>query len=148
MECFSVLLEKEVHEGKITLVPKCKCINLSHLVFANGLMIFSREDVDSLTTIKRVLGTFANYSGLHVNKNKSKQIFTDVNESEMQAFLRILDFNLGKLPMRYLGVPLISGRLSYMDCSSIVESIKKRLAGWKTRPLSYAGRLTLSKSVL
>lgn len=50
--------------------------------------------------------------------------------------------------MRYLGVPLISGRLFYADCSSIMEKIKNKLAGWKTPPLSFAGRLMLIKSVL
>lgn len=50
--------------------------------------------------------------------------------------------------MRYLGVPLIAGRLSSKDCTSIVDKIKQRLTGWKTRPLSFAGQLTLLKSIL
>lgn len=129
MECFSVLLEREVHEGNIALISKCRTTNSSHLVFPDDLMIFSRTDVASLIAIKRVLNIFADYSRVHVNKNKSTQIFACVNESEVQALLRILDFNRGKLPMRYLGVPVISGRLLHMDCSSILESIKKRLAG-------------------
>lgn len=44
MEVFSCLIEKEVERGIISLIPKCKCINLSHLIFANDLMIFSRAD--------------------------------------------------------------------------------------------------------
>lgn len=148
MECFSVLLEKEVQEGNISLIPKCKCINLCHLIFADDLMIFSRADMVSLAIIDRVLNTFAEMSGLQVNKDKSTQMFAGVTDNEIQVLRRILHFNMGKLPMRYLGVPLISGRLSCADCSSILESIKNRLAGWKTQPLSYAGRLTLIKSIL
>lgn len=68
--------------------------------------------------------------------------------TEMTKQLRhITGFSLGALPIRYLGVPLVLGRLSYQDCSSIVEKVHKHLAGWKNRSLSYTGRLTLIKSI-
>lgn len=50
--------------------------------------------------------------------------------------------------MKYLGVPLISVKLSYQDYVPILDRMKKRLVGWKTRPLSYMGRLILIKVVL
>lgn len=52
--------------------------------------------------------------------------------------------NIGK----YLGFPLLSGRVKYSDFSYIVDKINSRLAGWKRKLLSRAGPVTLAKSVL
>lgn len=54
----------------------------------------------------------------------------------------------GHLHTRYLGVLLIVGNLSYQDCALIFDRIKRRLAGWKTRSLSYASKLVLIMVVL
>lgn len=58
MEVFSCLLEKEVERGTISLIPKWKCINLSHLIFVDDLIIFSKADSQSLNSIEGVLWIF------------------------------------------------------------------------------------------
>lgn len=148
MEIFSSLLEKEVREKRISLIPKCKGMRLSHLIFADDLMIFSKANKESLEAINNTLRRFSKIFGLHVNKEKSTQIFAGVTTKMSEQLRQVTGFTLGALPMQYLGVPLVSGRLSYQECSSIVDKVQKWLAGWKNRPLSYAGRLTLIKSVL
>lgn len=148
MEVFLCLLEKEVERGNISLIPKCKCINLSHLIFADDLMIFSKVDAISLNSIEGVLHTFSSYSGLHVNRDKSSQIYANISIQDHDLLHGITGFSLGLLPMKYLGVPLIASKLTYQDCALILDHMRKRLAGWKTRPLSYVGKLTLIKSVL
>ncbi|GJX14750.1 hypothetical protein Tco_0206508 [Tanacetum coccineum] len=52
------------------------------------------------------------------------------------------------LPVKYLGVPLISSRLVDKDCKVIVEQAKNRIGDWKNKSLSFAGRLELCKSVI
>lgn len=83
-----------------------------------------------------------------MNKQKSTQIFAGLLESMVEQLKQITGYYIGSLAMRYLGVPLIAGRLSYKDCSNIVDKIKQRLIGWKTKPLSFARRLSLLKSIL
>nr|WMB96789.1 reverse transcriptase [Solanum melongena]WMB97011.1 reverse transcriptase [Solanum aethiopicum] len=51
--------------------------------------------------------------------------------------------NLGK----YLGVPLIHGRVSKQTYREIVEKVNNRLSGWKNKTLNLAGRATLISSV-
>ena len=45
--------------------------------------------------------------------------------------------------MKYLGVPLISTRLSHCDCQPLLEKIMAKIQSWTSRALSYAGRLQL-----
>ncbi|KAJ8440029.1 hypothetical protein Cgig2_020517 [Carnegiea gigantea] len=49
---------------------------------------------------------------------------------------------------RYLGTPTINGRVTKHTFDSIMNRVDKRLAGWKTRILSNAGRLTLVQTVI
>ncbi|GJX85369.1 reverse transcriptase domain, reverse transcriptase zinc-binding domain protein [Tanacetum coccineum] len=55
---------------------------------------------------------------------------------------------LGALPVRYLGVPLISSRLLYRDCKILVEKLKSRVNDWRNKFLSFDGRLQLIWLVL
>jgi hypothetical protein len=52
----------------------------------------------------------------------------------------------GKLPVRYLGVHLISSRLSAADCRMLIEKITSRIDSWTSKNLSFAGRLQLLSS--
>ncbi|XP_059441594.1 uncharacterized protein LOC132173929 isoform X2 [Corylus avellana] len=54
----------------------------------------------------------------------------------------------GHFPVRYLGVPLISSRLSAADCGALLSRISGRIDSWLSKNLSYAGRLQLLSSVL
>lgn len=62
--------------------------------------------------------------------------------------LSTLLYKEGVLPMRYLGVPLISTKPRATDCDSLVHRIVARVKSWTSRALSYAGRIQLIKSVL
>ncbi|GKG09035.1 hypothetical protein Tco_0334867, partial [Tanacetum coccineum] len=55
---------------------------------------------------------------------------------------------LGKLSMKYLGVPLLAKCLRISNCKQLVDKVKDRIGDWKNRFLSYAGRLQLISSVL
>jgi hypothetical protein len=54
----------------------------------------------------------------------------------------------GFLLVRYLGVPLITKRLSFVDCEDLVAKILERIDSWLIRHLSFAGRLQLISFVL
>jgi len=49
---------------------------------------------------------------------------------------------------RYLGVPTITGRVTKSTYQSILDKVANRLAGWKTKCLSLAGRTTLIQSTI
>ncbi|KAJ9536708.1 LOW QUALITY PROTEIN: hypothetical protein OSB04_un000093 [Centaurea solstitialis] len=87
-------------------------------------------------------------SGLKPNLGKSSVYFSNVDPQTLQAILDILPFNVGNLPFRYLGVPLSSKRLIVNDFAPLVANVRSRLLNWKTKFLSFGGRIQLIRSVL
>ncbi|GJU26065.1 hypothetical protein Tco_1164686 [Tanacetum coccineum] len=59
------------------------------------------------------------------------------------GILSIMSFFESELPVKYLGVPLISSRLLNKDCKILVEKARNRIGDWKNKSLSFAGRLQL-----
>ena len=57
-------------------------------------------------------------------------------------------FKIGELPVKYLGVPLVTRRLLAKDCEALMDRLKARITNWSTKMLSYAGRVQLIQSIL
>lgn len=49
---------------------------------------------------------------------------------------------------KYLGVPIIHEWVSRRSFQFIMEKVDKRLSNWKANTLSFAGHLTLTKSII
>ena len=111
-------------------------------------MVFCRGELNSVRVIKDALDTFSSLSGLAPNEAKSSVFLSGVSVQLQRQIVSILGFSIGSLPIRYLGVPLISTRLKATDCRALVDRILGRIKVWTNRFLSYAGRLQLIQSVL
>ncbi|GJT25925.1 hypothetical protein Tco_0895862 [Tanacetum coccineum] len=64
------------------------------------------------------------------------------------AILNVLPFEEDTLPVKYLGIPLVSSRLAYRDFKELVEKVQNRINNWKNKFLSFAGRLKLIQSMI
>ena len=149
METFNLLFQRKIQkENSFKYHWRCKDQKITHLCFADDLMIFCHGNIASVKVIKDSLNEFAGIAGLHPNLSKSNIFFGNVNPRTKKNILDTLQFVEGKLPMRYLGIPLITTRLFVNDCKKLVEKVKTRIADWKNKLLSYAGRLQLISSVL
>ena len=87
-------------------------------------------------------------SGLKINFHKSLICGVGVEVGLVEQFAAQLNCLSQKLPIKYLGLPLGSNPGRKQVWQPVMERIKKKLSGWKRRFLSYAGRVTLIKSVL
>lgn len=148
MEVLSRLLSRMATHPDFKFHWRCSKMNLTHLCFADDLMIFCHGDIHSLNLVKNVLCKFEEWSGLKANPLKSNIFLGGVSTEERKELVDVLNFQEGTLPIKYLGVPLISAKLSYGDCKPLIDRILARISSWRSRFLSYAGRLTLVKSVL
>ena len=128
--------------------PHCAKLKLTHLMFADDLLLFSKADVPSLTHIKNALTKFAETAGLTANLQKSQLILGGCQPPLHAACLHTLQFEDSQFPLRYLGVPITSGRLSKVECSSLVDKILACIRVWATRNLSFARRATLINGVI
>ncbi|KAL2226576.1 UNVERIFIED_CONTAM: putative mitochondrial protein [Sesamum indicum] len=114
----------------------------------DDLLLFCRANLDSVRVLKVGLDRFAEWSGLRLNIQKSHIIISRSAHERKGQLLSLLGFQEGHLPMRYLGLPLISSRLTISDCQPLLSKIDARIAGWEGMSLSYAGRVQIIKSVL
>lgn len=62
--------------------------------------------------------------------------------------LGLLEINKATLPPVYLGIPPFFGRACHPYFNKVLESIRLRPAGWKTKLLSFARRLIMVRHVL
>jgi hypothetical protein len=102
----------------------------------------------SASSVSGILTEFANLSGLVANPSKSSVFCAGVDQARKDQVLQCLRMTEAQLPVRYLGVPLISKRLSATDCNVLLERVAGRINSWMARKLSFAGRLQLVSSVL
>ncbi|GJY81765.1 RNA-directed DNA polymerase, eukaryota, reverse transcriptase zinc-binding domain protein [Tanacetum coccineum] len=126
----------------------CKEMKLTHLCFADDLLVMCNGDVESVRTVKETLLEFSNISGLLPNMSKSTVFFGNVKAEVVSEILKILPFKIGKLPVKYLGVPLITKKIGNKECKQLVDKVRNKVEDWKNKYLSYAGRLQLIASVL
>lgn len=149
MEILASLLKECAKENKgFKYHYRCSNVKLTHLCFADDLLIFSEGKLDSVAAIKQVLHEFSELSGLKTNPTKSTLFCSGIASVEKGRIVDCLQMEEGKLPVLYLGVPLISLRLSTSDCSSLLDKITSRIDSWLSHNLSFAGPLQLVTSVL
>ncbi|KAJ0453055.1 putative RNA-directed DNA polymerase [Helianthus annuus] len=149
MEVLSLLLQHAARTHASfkfhSLCAKQRIINVS---FADDLFVFAHGDRSSVKVLRDALGCFTKISGLVPSAPKSTIFFCNVPSQVKMQILGLMPFQEGSLPVRYLGVPLISTRLAYRDCKILIERVKRRIDNWMSRSLSFAGRLQLINSVL
>ncbi|GKB60907.1 pleiotropic drug resistance protein 1, partial [Tanacetum coccineum] len=142
-KCISKILTNRIIDGIKEVVSD----NQSAFV-PDDLFIFARGEVDSASIIMKSLEEFKNTSRLVPSIAKSTALFCNVPNHVKLAILSIMPFSEGDLPIKYLGVPLISSRLLNKDSKILVEKAKNKIGDWKNKSLSFAGRLQLCKSVI
>ncbi|KAL0283921.1 UNVERIFIED_CONTAM: Transposon TX1 uncharacterized protein [Sesamum radiatum] len=149
MEVLHMILQQLIEQdGEFRYHWRCQDLKLFQLSFADDLILLCKADVRSVNLFSRGLDLFASLSGLHTNPQKSQLIISKAASGLRDSLLATLGFQEGLLPLRYLGLPLISARLSITDCQPLLQKIDSRIKGWEGVQISFAGRVQLIKSVL
>ncbi|XP_048602093.1 uncharacterized protein LOC125580881 [Brassica napus] len=106
METFSRLLLSRFESGLIGYHPKTSELKLTHLMFADDVMLFFDGANNSLHGISDCLDNFGSWSGLKMNRSKTELFTSGLDEDESRA-IASFGFKVGSLPIRYLGLPLM-----------------------------------------
>ena len=121
--------------------------SFSHVFFVDDLMLFAKAGYKNCEAITEVLDKFCSLAGQRVSTTKSKILSSpNVTRRRVRGICRRLSIaatdNLGK----YLGFPIIyCGRVGNAY-NFVVNKIQNKLAGWRLKLLSKAGKLVLVKS--
>ena len=148
MEVLSRLLDVGAVEGKFSAHPLCTSPPLTHLAFADDLLVFSDGSQHSLLGIMGILSQFHSLSGLDMNPAKSELFFGGLSVSEAAQISGVVGVKLGTFPSRYLGLPLNPTKLSLSTLQPFLQKITSQLHSWTSKFLSYAGRIRLIVSVI
>ncbi|GLT62306.1 hypothetical protein SLA2020_349540 [Shorea laevis] len=121
---------------------------LSHLFFADDLMLFGAASTSQVQITMNYLAEFARRSRLELNLNKSKLFVSpNVQRHLANSYSSVCNIPLTMDLGTYLGVPIIHGKFKVATYKYILEKMQLKLAGWKQSFLSLAGRRTLVQSV-
>ncbi|PKI76333.1 hypothetical protein CRG98_003255 [Punica granatum] len=97
IEVLSRLFEAAAQDGRISSQPFCKKLNITHLGFADNLLIFLKGDDGSLRAIMDIFEVFYGMSGLRLNPKKTEIYCAGLGSSTVQELLLISGFKRGSL---------------------------------------------------
>lgn len=128
--------------------PRCKKIDITHLLFNDDLLMLCHADANSVNTMMITFNRFSKALGLEANTSKSNFSMSGVDKKTKDHLLHLVDMEEGEFSFRYLGVPLHYKKLNTKDCSPLVDKILSIVNFWSSRLLSYTSRIQLVWSVI
>ncbi|KAL1224690.1 putative ribonuclease H protein [Cardamine amara subsp. amara] len=142
------MLDKAARERQFGYHPYCQNLKLMHLCFADDLLVFSGGKKQSIAGILQVFKDFAATSCLKISLEKSTLFMAGVSDGIKDDILECFPFDSDSLPVRYLGLPLLTKKMTVQDYTPLIEKIRSRISCWTARYLSFAGGLQLIASVV
>jgi hypothetical protein len=148
-EVLSRLLFKEEVAGNLKGLKIARnCPAISHLLYADDLLIFGKASCAEASCISSCFEKYTRWSGQSINANKSSIHFSkNTSPGTIRNILPILPFTHNPAKSVYLGLPILYGNSKSKAFNEIVEKVQKRIEGWRAKSLSQASRTILIKSV-
>ncbi|XP_057793139.1 uncharacterized protein LOC131009748 [Salvia miltiorrhiza] len=123
-------------------------VPITHLQYADDTIFILEADERNVESLKSLLLLFHFVSGLAVNFAKSSLMTVGVNVSVERTWASFLHCKIGYFPCLYLGTKIGGRSNGVSEWKFLVDKVSNKIASWRKRPLSLAGRITLVKAVL
>jgi hypothetical protein len=101
-----------------------------------------------VANLKFILYCFEEMLGLKINFHKSEVMVLRVSKEESTRIANCLNCKEGGLPMKYLGIPVITAKLYITDLMYVGLKVEKRLPAWQGLLMSSGGKSILIESSL
>lgn len=103
---------------------------------------------DKFVNMKFSLCLFEQLSRLKINFHKSEFLYFGRTGEEEDHYKQLFSCEVGKLPFRYLGIPIHFRKLTNKEWECIEDVFEKKLNYWKENFTSYGGNLVLINVVV
>ncbi|XP_019230599.1 PREDICTED: uncharacterized protein LOC109219221 [Nicotiana attenuata] len=105
--------------------PKCAKLGIVHICFADDLLMCCRADKVSIELMMKQFEKFSTASGLQANMEKSSFYVAGISNQHKQEILEKLQFTIGEISFKYLGVPLSLKKLTISQCMPLVDRMQE-----------------------
>lgn len=114
MEYLSITLHGPKNEPDFQYHPRCARLGITHVCFADNLLLFAKGNLASVAALYRCFAQFSQASGLQANLGKTSVYFGGVDQSEKDRITQHLGFVSSELPFKYLGIPLSTKKIAFI----------------------------------
>ncbi|KAH9685373.1 reverse transcriptase domain-containing protein [Citrus sinensis] len=147
-EAFSNLLHQAERERKIRGLKFAQDITITHLLFADDSLVFSKASIADCKYLKGIFYCYAKASGQIFNFEKSSMFFSDKATSEQISAIKSI-FQLKVVPKyeKYLGLPPMLGRNKMSFFKQVKLKVTSKISSWHHKLFSAGGKEILIKAV-
>ena len=104
--------------------------------------------MEECESLQRIIGIYEKASGQLLNRAKTSLFFSKNTPTDIkEEFKRRFDAQVIRQHEKYLGLPSLVGHSKRNTFMELKEKLARKLAGWKERLLSRAGKEILIKAV-
>lgn len=141
MEVFSPLIQKVVHYHLWVLAfPRKHALNISHLMFADDVIIFTKSSPWGLEGLSSLFHTFCKATGLQINLTKSQIIFSrSASLDQKLGTCSSRNISEASNDLLCLGMSFPFGQNKSKLFKYLVAHFENKSSSWKGRMLSKAG---------
>ena len=148
-EGLSAMLQR--NEGREVLrgVQVCRrAPRVSHLLLVDDCIVFCKASMEEGLKVTKILEDYERESGQKLNKDKTSLFFSkNAMEKVKELVKKMFGAQIIHQHERYLALPLLVGRVKKKAFNCIKDKVGRKIASWKGKLLSIAGREILIKIV-
>jgi hypothetical protein len=149
IDALAATLDSAKKKGRILgVVPHLIKGGITHLQYANEMVILCQIEDESILNLKLLLYCFESMSGMKVNYHKSEVFVFRGDGAVKEEIVAELNYKLGAFPMVYLGIPIHHRKLRKQDLQVVNEKMGKRDESWQGMMMSSGGRPILVNACL
>ncbi|KAH9748716.1 reverse transcriptase domain-containing protein [Citrus sinensis] len=147
-EVFSNMLKQAENQSLIHGLKFSRDISVSHLLFADDSLVFSRASTTDCKNLKKIFDCYAAASGQEFNYDKSSMLFSSsTSQNQREEIKSIFGLNVVSKHERYLGLPSMVGRKKVSFFNDIKLRVVGKLSSWQHKCFSSGGKEVLIKAV-